>query len=153
LTAIVAQPIVSGQFGTRPGDGHCRSSWSSRLIRACRDTETEPATSTRRARFDHAGVSEVGELRGPAGDIGEQRGHRVRQFVFAALGEEGRELREIATRVDPTQEAGGGNGPDPVAGMFGVGGQHELVGGGEDSGGDDVEVRQHFQRSGNPRSS
>jgi hypothetical protein len=55
--------------------------------------------------FDHAGVSEVGELPGPAGAIGEQRGQRVRQFVFAAPGEESGELREIATRVDPTCSA------------------------------------------------
>ena len=35
--------------------------------------------------FDHAGVTEVGQLRGTTGDIADERRQRAGQLVFAAL--------------------------------------------------------------------
>jgi hypothetical protein len=74
------------------------------------------------------------------GHVVDEDGQRCRQVVCCPLGEEGDELAELSAGLDGCEQRVGTHGPDPVAGVLGVGVEDELVGGGGVADGDDVQV-------------
>jgi len=66
--------------------------------------------------FDHADVTEVGELPRPAVDISDEGVQRVGRFVSSAAGEKGGEFAEVTSGIDRGEQAGRRYRPDVVGG-------------------------------------
>ena len=82
---------------------------------------------------------------GAGGHVVNEDGERCRQVVCCPFGEESDELAELPSGFGCGEQRVGAYGPDPVAGVFGVGVEDEPVGGGGVADGDDVQVGQDLR--------
>ncbi|MFE9695042.1 hypothetical protein [Micromonospora sp. NPDC005806] len=94
--------------------------------------------------FDEADEAAVADPRRPGGHVDED-GERCWQVVHCTIRQEGDELPERPSGFGCGEQRVGAYGPDPVAGVFGVGVEDEPVGGGGVADGDDVQGWQDLQ--------